>query len=144
MKKLTLLAFVGALFLSTNLFASGSCRWSYEIAYAAEDLSYSADQFDRTIDSINRYSHLSQDTHKLQRAANHLSQLANRDVSSCSHLRKDFRKIETKYRHLAREFRRAHRDHHNYQVQHDWEEVSYAVRSLRQSFNGGRGRGGRH
>ncbi len=144
MKKLTLLAFVGALFLSTSLFASDSCRWSYRIASAAEDLSHSAEQFDYTIDRITGYSHLSQDTHKLQRAADHLKRLANRNVSSCSHLRNDYRNVVTTYRHLREEFRQAHRAHNNYQAEHDWEEVSHAFRGLRQTLNGGRGGGRGH
>ncbi len=134
---------IAAVVLFSLSSAYARCYNTSEIIRNAHEVVSEAKHFDKMIDRIAGYSHLSKDVHALENEANHFHRSVDRGVN-CRHIRRDFRDVAKKYRHLSDVLRRAHRVHNNRHVMNDFHDLQYAFQDLRyEVMSSGRG-GGEH
>lgn len=113
----------------------------YEVALAAHEFSEEAEHFHNQVEHEYGYTHLASDAHRLSEAAEHFHD-AVESGRSYYHLLNDYRRLNNDYHHLVIAWRRAHWEHHNWHLQHDFDQMDRAFRRLRWSMQGGHHGGG--
>lgn len=105
------------------------CANYQRVAAAAHELDYAAEHFHDVIHYLDGYSHLASDVHQLARAAAYFHDAVEYGAD-CNEIEAEFHEVSHEFDHVRMMLHRAHDQHHDPHVMHDWEDVEWAYRRV--------------